>query len=126
MGELKVHGIDCRVALPGVGRGLQDHLRLSFSAATPLRQRVQMECPAVGITGNFRSPERTQDAWPRAPDLQFILWFSQDDEGNPEAPAMSRAGGCVVLLHPRARGSVCLSSADPHDDPKIDPKYFAG
>jgi len=138
--ELKAHGIDPLVELPGVGRNLQDHaMALAMYAANgPItfdrqlrldrlaRGVIQWKLFGTGICnysplsvqGFLRStPEQER------PDLQFQVshtsflarpWFPGWRKG---AGHQFTAG--ALLLNPESAGSVTLRSADPRERPKV-------
>lgn len=137
--ELAVAGVSPIHDLPGVGRNLQDHLCTNvhlalkepisydgqdrFPRAIPhgLQWLLYRNGPAASVIveggGFFRSEGAAR------PDLQVHV-----------APAYVVRGGQTQLdghgftvnttfLRPRSRGTVKLRSADPRDEPLIDPNY---
>ncbi len=142
--EILKHDIDHVHELPGVGKNLQDHIDylsvhkynsvelIGFSLKSifykfPLEilkyvfAKVGMFTSTVAEAGGFiKSSEQKS-----IPDIQLHF-----------APAMVIDHGrtsvwghglsChVCLLRPKSRGEVTLNSADPLDDPLIDPKFLS-
>ncbi len=118
--HLETHEIDVVADLAGVGRNLQDHLTASAAyecTADPEIEDGEVLCQVTGF-------ERSDPTLPR-PDIQYFLarvyfmrhGFDNPDSGNGLTPS-------CTLLHPESRGRIELASADPFDDPIIDPKYL--
>jgi len=139
--ELRSLGITPVVDVKGVGKNLQDHLcsnvhvtlkepisydrqdRLPHSIRHGLQWLLYRTGPAASVIvegGGFALSEGAA-----RPDMQIHL-----------APAMVVRGGQTQLdgygftvnttfLRPRSAGSVSLRSADPQDEPIIDPNYHA-
>jgi choline dehydrogenase len=140
--ELSRHGIKAKVALPGVGKNLQDHY----------------ECPVVATTKGSFGYYKQDRGWPMIKaGLQYLMFKSgpvsttgvetcafYDPDGNNERPTIqmfcvptvyldrdvmgTEPGDGVtinsLLLRPKARGSVTLASSDPLADPIIDTQIF--
>lgn len=140
--ELARHGIKTKLALPGVGRNLQDHY----------------ECPVVATTKGSFGYYRQDRGWPMIKaGLQYLMFKSgpvsttgvetcafYDPEGHNDRPTIqmfcvptvyldrdvmgAEPGDGVtinsLLLRPKARGSVMLASNDPFADPVIDTQIF--
>ncbi|MCX8278918.1 GMC family oxidoreductase N-terminal domain-containing protein [Phyllobacterium sp. 0TCS1.6C] len=140
--ELSKHGIKVKVALPGVGKNLQDHY----------------ECPVVATTKGAFGYYKQDRGWPMVKaGLQYLMFRSgpvsttgvescafYDPDGNNERPTIqmfcvptvyldrdvmgTEPGDGVtinsLLLRPKARGSVTLASSDPFADPVIDTRIF--
>lgn len=139
--ELKKHDIPVKVALPGVGRNLQDHVSailmyLRKAPASPFLRAMRYDRigPALieaycfgtgfasdvpgGITAFLKSRSDL-----KLPDIQFLLtaaslgawpYFEPFKKPFPDAFACR-----VVILHPEARGTVTLNSTDPNAHPRI-------
>ena len=141
--ELVRHGIAVKLALPGVGRNLQDHY----------------ECPVVATTKGSFGYYGQDRGWPMIKaGLQYLLFKSgpasttgvetcafHDPEGTSDRPTIQMF--CVptvyldrdvmgtdpgdgvtinsLLLRPKSRGSVTLSSSDPFADPVVDTQIFS-
>ena len=146
--HLRRLGIEVKVASPGVGENLQDHLNIP----------VRFHC---------RQPRETQARWAR-PLMAFLLgasWFASGGRAGPgahpfwSAGAFSRGGAeapdfprfqvfftpmviaesrrhrmktavdgfqfDVNQMHPLSRGHIRLRSPDPGDHPVIEPNYLA-
>jgi choline dehydrogenase len=140
--ELARFGIKTKVALPGVGRNLQDHY----------------ECPVVATTKGSFGYYKQDRGWPMMKaGLQYLLFRSgpasttgvetcafYDPDGNNDRPTIQMF--CVptvyldrdvmgtdpgdgvtinsLLLRPKARGTVTLASSDPFADPIVDTQIF--
>ncbi|MFT4885684.1 MAG: choline dehydrogenase [Natronomonas sp.] len=136
--HLAEHDIEPTADLPGVGRNLQDHLfafvvyettesetlddagRIRDLAKFFLLKRGLLTSN-VGEAGGF---VRT-DADLEAPDLQFHFapgYFMNHGFDNPEDGHGLSLG--ATQLRPESRGRISLQSADPFDDPAIDPNYL--
>lgn len=141
--ELARHGISTAVALPGVGKNLQDHY----------------ECPVVATTKGAYGYYGQDRGWPMIKaGLQYLLFKSgpatttgvetcafYDPDGNNAEPTIQMF--CVptvyldrdvmgtdpgdgvtinsLLLRPKARGSVTLASSDPFANPVVDTQIFS-
>jgi choline dehydrogenase len=140
--ELARHGITTKVALPGVGRNLQDHY----------------ECPVVATTKGSFGYYGQDRGWPMIKaGLQYLLFRSGpvtttgvetcaffDPDGHNDRPTIQMF--CVptvyldrdvmgtdpgdgvtinsLLLRPKARGTVTLASSDPFANPIVDTQIF--
>ena len=142
--EITKHGIDHKIDLPGVGKNLQDHIDfitvhkhksinlLGFSLGTLFfKYPYELLKYILAKTGMFTSTVAEAGGFVRSrndvdvPDIQLHF-----------APAMVIDHGrtsvwghglsChVCLLRPKSRGEVTLKSADPFEDPLIDPKFLS-
>ncbi|MBB3593264.1 choline dehydrogenase [Rhizobium sp. BK529] len=140
--DLKRHGLKTTVALPGVGKNLQDHY----------------ECPVVATTRGSFGYYGQDRGWPMIKaGLQYLMFKSgpvsttgvetcafYDPDGNNDRPTIqmfcvptvyldrdvmgTEPGDGVtinsLLLRPKARGSVTLASSDPFADPIVDTQIF--
>jgi choline dehydrogenase len=105
--HLRAHDIDVVANLPGVGRNLQDHLKLS------VRWRGRTPLPGSTVTaGLFTATQASA-----VPDLQFYVGRGVDQPD----PLVSLT---VSLVRPQSRGSVTLRSADPFAPPVIRANYL--
>ena len=119
--ELRALGIPVQQDVPGVGRNLHDHLlsggNVYRSRRPVLASRYQsseslmyIECP--GATG--------------APELVLACVVVPVTTEQFTGPAMGEGYTLMFgFTHPRSRGTVRLSSADPAAQPLIDPNYLA-
>ncbi|NEI69261.1 sorbosone dehydrogenase [Rhizobium lusitanum] len=140
--ELSRHGIKTRVALAGVGKNLQDHYECPVVATTkgsfgyygqdrgwPMikagLQYMMFKTGPVSTTGvetcAFYDPEGNNDE----PTIQMFcvptVYLDRDVMGTDPGDGVTINS---LLLRPKARGSVTLSSADPFADPIIDTQIF--
>lgn len=143
-GELKALGIASTCHLPGVGKNLQDHIDYVQS------WKIKPRADTFGLslkgglailagmfewsrrrTGLLTSPFVCSGAFVKsspevpAPDLQLLMVLAIVDD---HARKMHTGHGLschVDLLRPYSRGTVSLSSRDPHDAPLIDPRFLS-
>ncbi|WP_136717604.1 GMC family oxidoreductase [Halorientalis salina] len=136
--HLQEHDIEVQADLPGVGRNLQDHLFAfvvyqstdtdTLDDADSLWNLVKYlllkKGPLtsnVAETGGFVRTDPDLDA----PDLQFHFapsYFMRHGLDNPDSGHGFSIGS--TQLRPESRGEITLRSADPFDDPVIDPNYL--
>ncbi|PDT30013.1 alanine-phosphoribitol ligase [Rhizobium sp. L9] len=128
--------------LPGVGGNLQDHLDLfviaectgdhTYDGVAKLHRTIWAGIQYVLFrTGPVASSLfETGGFWyadpdARSPDIQFHLGLGSGIEAGVER--LKNAGVTLnsAYLHPRSRGTVRLSSADPGAAPLIDPNYWS-
>ncbi|BBK40263.1 alcohol dehydrogenase [Allostella vacuolata] len=141
---LRRHGIAVVADLPGVGANLQDH----YQARTIVRLRDrlslndQVRSPVglarMGLEWLFRGSGPltvgagqvggaacTRFAEGGRPDVQFnVMPLSVDRPGTP----LHRYSGFTASVwqcHPRSRGTLAITSADPREQPRIAPGYFS-
>ena len=142
--EIVKHGIEHVVDLPGVGHNLQDHLDYLSVHNHSSTDLIGMSLRSIFYTypmellkyifkktGLFTSTVAEAGGFIRTsdeldvPDVQ--LHFAPAmvvDHGRTQL--WGRGLSChVCLLRPKSRGTVRLQSADPHDDPLIDPKFLS-
>jgi len=122
--HLDEHDIDVRVDLPGVGKNLQDHLRVNVAYQTTeqITPRDPDHQPDQGarydrvLTGAF---ERSDPDLP-APDIQYGLSAGLD-------PTTPNEGFSIAALplRPTSRGYIELASTDPYDDPIIEAQLLS-
>jgi choline dehydrogenase len=145
--DLKRHGIDPRVHLPGVGRNLQDHV---WTHVSNLTSEVSMNSH-IRPTGLLKAALQyllfnkgplcnspiesnaflgTESNLSR-PDIQFHfapLYIGNDYKADiynlKTLPFANGFGILVILLHPKSRGSVELRSTDPLEPPLIQPNFL--
>lgn len=139
--HLAEHGIDCRVALPGVGANLQDHVGASVIVEIDVRWSLNRferwdrmlgaglrwlltrggPASVLGIEG--AAFLRSEDAVP-VPDLQFDFLPAMriHDAKRPQVEAGMLLHACP--LRPKSRGTLTLGTADPLAPPIIDPAFL--
>lgn len=136
--HLAEHDIEPTAELPGVGRNLQDHL-FSFvvyestksetlDGAGRIRDLAKffllkrgLLTSNVGEAGGFIRTDPDLEA----PDMQFHFapgYFMNHGFDNPADGHGLSLG--ATQLRPESRGRISLRSADPFDEPVIDPNYF--
>jgi choline dehydrogenase len=141
---LRTHGIPVALDLPGVGENLQDHYQartivrmkgrnsLNDDVRNPLRlMHMGWEWLAHGRgpltvgAGQVGGAACTQYARNGRPDVQFnVMPLSVDKPGDP----LHRYSGFTASLwqcHPQSRGRIAISSADPLQAPRIEPRYLS-
>jgi choline dehydrogenase len=104
--HLRSVGVPVRVDLPGVGANVADHSGVDIDCGYRGPAR---DAPILHLAATFHSAAASSA---EAPDL--MLWLS-DPRGDPPIFEID-----VVLLKPRARGTVRLRSADPSEPPLIE------
>ena len=142
--EIVKHGIEHKVDLPGVGKNLQDHIDylsvhkhksinlIGFSLGTIfLKFPYEILKYILTRTGLFTSTVAEAGGFIRSrndisiPDIQ--LHFAPGmvvDHGRQQL--WGTGISChTCLLRPKSRGEVTLKSADPFEDPIIDPKFLS-
>ncbi|MFC6724902.1 GMC family oxidoreductase [Halobium palmae] len=120
--HLSERGIDVRADLPGVGRNLQDHLKVGVVYERTRGPETPAPSSNVVETGGF---VRTDEDLP-APDLQFHNAPVYLLEHGLSAPDDGRQFFSILptQIRPESTGEVRLASADPHEAPVIDPNYL--
>ncbi len=142
---LRAHGIKVQVALPGVGRNLQDHVspivRFRRRERGPLFSRMRYDRIAVDMArAYFRGTGMASDVpcgvigflktdGARAvPNIQVILNaapLSARPYIHPSFGAYEDGFAFrLVLLRPKSRGSITLASADPRKPPVIHQNFL--
>lgn len=143
--ELRSHGIEPRVDLPGVGANLQDHLGVLVSATRPIPGPFQKELrfdrmavsmlrahlfgtgPATMLPGGLHGYLRLNKSL-GVPDVQLMfravnahphLWFP-----GVRKPNQDSCGVRVNLIHPKSRGRVSLRSSDPLSKVRIQGNFL--
>jgi len=140
--ELEKLGIKVREDLPEVGRNLQDHIHarvrceltqpLTFSPlpnSDKIAAANDYQATKTGpLASNFLEAGGFVKSYPDAayPDLQLFLFGNLTPE-YPEAGQVTRHGMALTAYvnRPSSHGEVTLSSADPLDRPRINPRYFS-
>lgn len=141
--ELRPFGIDAVHDLPGVGKNLQDHLGawmrweinepVSFYGATPEElaatqqeyeeQRTGLFATTTVDAGAFIRTDQSQDI----PNIQcfFLPYFVTESFLDSFAPYQHGFSIAFYVSRPASRGQISLASADPLDQPEIDPNYLS-
>ena len=144
--ELAAHDIAVRVALPGVGKNLQDHIsagpswrrrgngtvhaqmRLDRILQALVRAHWRGEGFAADLPGGILAFLKSRNAGD-LPDVQFLFNAAPMTAHPYLAPfrrAYADAFACrAVLLRPESRGEVRLASADPAVAPRIRQAFLA-
>jgi 4-pyridoxate dehydrogenase len=144
--ELNAHSIDVRVALPGVGKNLQDHISASVEyrrrTPGPFCRNMRLDhlsvelAKAVALGTGFACD--LPSGWTafvksrpnvELPDVQLIFRAIPLGAG-PYLPPFKQpfadGFGCrAILLRPKSRGEIKLSSSDPRMPPRICQNFFA-
>jgi 4-pyridoxate dehydrogenase len=143
--HLTEHGIEVRIASPGVGSNLQDHLSViaTYRRKSPswFQQQMRYDRLAMAMLKSLLRKDgfasdvpigvtaflKTQQDLP-APDVQF-LFLAAPFPARPYFPPFIQplpdSFGCrVALLRPESTGSITLSSADPDAKPRITPNFL--
>jgi choline dehydrogenase len=141
--HLQAHGIAPRVALPGVGENLQDHLQiravygvegtrtLNTIAATPwgkaligLQYAWTRRGPMSMAPSQLGAFTRSSPDRPHANLEYHVQPLSLDAFGEPLHP-FNAFTASVCNLNPTSRGHVRIRAADPATPPRIAPDYLA-
>ncbi|MBB3773413.1 choline dehydrogenase [Angulomicrobium tetraedrale] len=140
--DLRSHGIDVKVDLPGVGRNLADHLEWIvsyhctkpvsyFEATKPLRQAAigaewLMARRGLGASNFFEAGGFLKSDPAKAyPDVHLhFVGLAAEYSGRLSAPGHSFQVHLSPGL-PASRGWVSLKSARPGDHPLIQPNYMS-
>ena len=138
--ELRAHGVEVALDLPGVGKNLQEHILtfVQFKTRQPVTFMKELRWDKLAAatlqwlafkTGPMANQPLTALGFVKSrpdlerPDLEIFcnpvrldadVWFPL------VKPALEHAfEACPSLLHPHSRGEVTLRSADPADHPRI-------
>ena len=139
--ELAAHNIPVKVALPGVGKNLQDHVAALVVygrngggpvqrnlAARPHRAvaragravRHRLHHRSAGRTDRLSSRRRARTQMPDAQLLFIAGPLGAAPYLPPFKPAFEDTFACrIVVLRPESRGTISLASADPFAHPHI-------
>ena len=143
--ELRKHGIEVRVELPGVGQNLQDHLQARPVYKTSL-STINTEINSLfkqglialhyavtrirphdhgGQPGHSLSQNAAR-VWKR-PDIQFHVSSpsAPDAKGMMKPHDFNAFTASVLQMRPESAGHIELKSADMRDYPAIHPNYLA-
>ncbi|HBK54847.1 MAG TPA: GMC family oxidoreductase [Xanthomonadales bacterium] len=138
--ELRRHGIDIQIDLPGVGANLHDHLdictlqrctrrALTYDRVSDVRVALEYYLfrrgpgtSNIAETGGFVRSEFAPDA---RPDLQYHFVPAQlDDHGRNRLPGDGYTVHACVL-RPLSRGRLGLNSGNPFDPVRIEANYLS-
>ncbi|MGA8612747.1 MAG: choline dehydrogenase [Xanthobacteraceae bacterium] len=144
--ELRAHGIDVKVPLPGVGKNLQDHISaaLIYARKEPGKLHEAMRLDRIArelaksylfgtgfasdVPGGIVAFLKT-DAGKKLPDIQFLFnagSMAARPYLPPFLPAYPDSFACrVALLRPQSRGSVALAAADPRTPVRIKQNFLS-
>jgi choline dehydrogenase len=140
---LRGHGLEVRLAAPGVGANLQDHLQLraiyKLEGARTLNTRAATWWGKAGIGLEYLA--RRSGPMSMAPSQLGLFTRSGPEQAHPNLefhvqPLSLDAFGqplhrfdaftaSVCNLNPTSRGTVSIASADPFAPPRIAPGYLA-
>ena len=148
--ELASHQIETKVALPSVGKNLQDHLFYSVSGIakqnkglnhviSPHHQFMELLKFAVNKSGALTIGPLEAVAFMNlddydSPDCNFQFQFAPIHVGKGydydvyDLSTFPRNDGFTILpslLHPKSRGHVSLKSKDPKAAPAIQPNFLS-
>lgn len=141
---LQQHGINVVADSPEVGANLQDHyqirLLLSMTKKWSLNDDIRNPLKLAMMGANWALAGRgpltvgagqvgggaaTKYADPGRPDIQFnVMPLSVDKPGTP----LHKYSGFTASFwqcHPQSRGTIRIRSANPMDDPIIEPNYLS-
>lgn len=140
--DLSPHGIDVVADVPEIGANLLDHLDVSIvhtctQKVTGYSKQAGLKKIGVGLNYLLRKQGPGRDNFLQAgaflstreglqaPDIQLhFVNAAMLDHANTE---IGEDGFTIhaCQLRPESKGHVALNSADPFDDPLIDPNYLA-
>jgi len=143
---LKTHGITPQLALPGVGKNLQDHLSVLADYARrepgPFVPLMRLDRIALSIIRAYcfgtGPASETPSGWTgfvksrpevALPDIQFLFRAIPAGAG-PYLPPFKRAFADgfalrAVMLRPESRGEITLASADPRAPVRIRQNFLS-
>ncbi|QEW23386.1 Choline dehydrogenase (plasmid) [Paracoccaceae bacterium] len=135
--ELKAAGIDCKLALPGVGRNLQDHidLKMQWACTRPVTLKnlghplvklgvgiqwlATRKGPVASNIWEAGGLVRTEPGLP-APNIQYhFAAVGMDYDANGKIRLQQGFQIHISQLRQEARGELKLNGSDPHGAPKI-------
>jgi choline dehydrogenase len=118
--QLKSHGVNVAVDLPGVGQNLQDHLLL------PVMYRSKKDMPIPTFIAESGLFVRTRPGMQSAsPDLQYHFSGGIPAFIPKDYPTTGPTFFFVpIIVQPESRGEVRLRSGNPSDPPLLMPNYL--
>lgn len=146
--ELKHHGIECKVNLPGVGKNLRDHLFFPCSALSKKQNGLNHELPLwnqlkgtaqILLTGKGPLTSGPLEATAffhtkgkEGIDFQFHfvpIQIGSDYKADfHDISTFPRTDGFTILpslIQPKSVGFLTLNSADPKAAPRIQPNFLS-
>jgi 4-pyridoxate dehydrogenase len=144
--QLRAHNIEVSVALPGVGKNLQDHLSVLADYARrdpgPFVARMRLDRIALSLARAYcfgtGPASETPSGWTgfvksrsdvELPDIQFLFRAVPRGAGPylpPFKPAFADGFALrAVMLRPESRGEITLASADPGAAVRIRQNFLA-
>jgi 4-pyridoxate dehydrogenase len=144
--ELRAHGINVKVALPGVGKNLQDHISASIAYARkapgPFHREMRLDRIVRALASAYFNGEGIATEMPTGqiaflksrpdvalPDVEFIFNaapFTATPYFKPFRRPYADAYACrAVVLRPESRGRVELVSADPRKAMRIRQNFLS-
>lgn len=124
--DLERVGVPCRVDLPGVGANLNDHPETIIIWETAETPKETVMSSDAGLFVRALPPEAEKVPHP-GPDLMFHVYQIPFVENTArEGYDVPKHAICMTpnAMRSQGRGKVSLASADPHQKPLIDFKYF--
>ena len=138
--QLKPHGIEAQIHLPGVGQNLQDHLDVclvqgctqpvTYDTVNDLKVGLQYyllghQGPGASNIAEAGGFWRTELAEDDRPDVQFhFVPAILDDHGRNRIPGSGYTLH-MCFLRPRSRGHLALASANPDQPVRIYANYLS-
>jgi len=144
--DLRAHGIEVRLDLPGVGKNLQDHMSAGVfyhrTTTSPFVKQMRLDRLAIDIPMAYLFGKGPATQYPVGP-MGFLRLDSDQDvpgiqilfgagplQAYPWFPLLRQpfpdAFGCrAILLHPGSSGVVELASANPCDPMRIRQNFFS-
>jgi len=143
---LRDHGVDVKVALPGVGLNLQDHISASIAYVRkepgPFHRAMRFDRIVAELANAYFNGEGIASDLPTGriaflksrpdaalPDVEFIFNaapMTAHPYLSPFRKPYTDSYACrAVVLRPESRGRVELASADPRRPPRIRQNFLA-
>ena len=141
--HLRSAGIECRHELPGVGQNLRDHFAPRMTARVKNIQTINEGTRGLSLVGEAMKYALSRTGLlSLSPTLVYVFWRShpaveQSDLQMTFTPAsyaegvqgqLEREPGMTVAAwqqRPESSGHCLIRSADPFEQPLIDPKYLS-